>query len=56
MSTIFKNSKNRKTSDPYRLRFNLTDKMDLRDVDQCTALSDLVSTTHGRMSKSYPEK
>ena len=30
MDTIFMNSKNSKTSDPYRLLVNLTDKIDLR--------------------------
>ena len=30
MNTIFMNSENSKTSDPNRLLFNLTDKIDLR--------------------------
>ena len=30
MNTIFMNSKNIKTSDPYRLLLNLIDKIDLR--------------------------
>ena len=30
MDTIFMNSKNSKTSDTYRLLFNLTDKTDLK--------------------------
>ena len=30
MNTIFMNSKNSKTSDPYRLLLNLTDKIDLK--------------------------
>ena len=30
MDTIFMNSKNNKSSDPHRLLFNLTDKIDFR--------------------------
>ena len=41
MSTIFMNSKNSRTSDPHRLLFNLTDKIDLRRKDKYIALSNL---------------
>ena len=39
MDSIFMNSENSKTSDPYRLLLNLTDKIDLRRKDKCVALS-----------------
>ena len=39
MSTIFMNSENSKTYDAARIRFNLTDKMDLRKGDKLVALS-----------------
>ena len=39
MNTIFMNSKNSKTSDPYRLLLNLTDKIDLRRKGKYIALS-----------------
>ena len=35
------NSENSKTCDAHRLRLNLTDKIDLRRDENCTALSDL---------------
>ena len=35
------NSKNRKTSDPYRLLLDLTDKTDIRNKDKYFALSNL---------------
>ena len=35
------NSKNRKTSDPHRLLFDLTDKTDKRNKDTYIALSNL---------------
>ena len=41
MNTIFMNSKNSETSDPYRLILNLTDKIDLRRKDKYTVLSNL---------------
>ena len=41
MSITFMNLVNSKASDARRLRFNLTDKMDLRSVDKRVALSDL---------------
>ena len=39
MNTIFMNSKNSKKSDPYRLLYNLTDKIDLKRSDKYLALS-----------------
>ena len=39
MNTIFVNSGNSKTSDPHRLILNLTDKINLKRVDKCVALS-----------------
>ena len=41
MGTIFMNSKNSKTSIPYRLLLNLTDKANLKRSDKYVALSDL---------------
>ena len=41
MDTIFMNSENSKTSDPHRLLFNLTDKINLRRSDKYVALSNL---------------
>ena len=41
MNTIFMNSRNSKTSGPYRLLLNLTDKIDLRIKDKYIALSNL---------------
>ena len=45
MNTIFMNSENNRTSDVHRLRFNLTDKIDLQRADDHVALSNL--TTQG---------
>ena len=41
MNTIFVNSGNSKTSDPHRLILNLTDKINLKRIDKCVALSNL---------------
>ena len=41
MNTIFMNSNNSKTSDPYRILLNLTDKIELRRKDKYVALSNL---------------
>ena len=38
MNTIFRNSENSKTSDPYRLLLNLSDKINLKRSDNCLAL------------------
>ena len=39
MDTIFMNSGNSKTSDPHRLLFNLSDKINLKRSDKYVALS-----------------
>ena len=41
MDTIFMNSKNSKTSEPYVLILKLTDKLDLRIGEKSIALSNL---------------
>ena len=41
MNTIFMNPKNSKTSDPYKLLINLTDKIELRRKNKYIALSNL---------------
>ena len=48
------NSENSKTSDPYRLLLNLTEKIDLRRKDQYIALSNLsIYYTWKNIKKSY---
>ena len=41
MDTIFMNSENRKTSEPFVLMFKLTDEIDLRRGEKSIALSNL---------------
>ena len=41
MDTVFMNLKNSKTSEPYVLVLNLTDKLDLRRSDRYVTLSNL---------------
>ena len=41
MDTIFRNSKNSKISDCYRLFLNLSDKIDIKRSDECVAWSNL---------------
>ena len=41
METIFVNRKNSKTSDPYRFRLDLTDKLNLKDPKKNIALANL---------------
>ena len=41
MDTIFRNSKNSKTSDSHRLLLNLSDKINLKRSDKYVALSNL---------------
>ena len=41
MAIIFMNSKNSKASDPHRLLFNLTDRVNLKRCDKYVALSNL---------------
>ena len=45
MDTIFMNSKNRETSDPHRLLFNLSDKIALKINDKYLQ----AFTKHGKM-------
>ena len=54
MDTIVMNSKNSKTSDPHRLLFNLSDKINLKGSDKCVALSNLsIYYTWKNIKKSY---
>ena len=54
MNNIFMNSENSKTSDPHRLLFNLTDKIDLRRKDKYIALLNLsIYYTWKNIKKSY---
>ena len=41
METFFMNSKNSKTSEPYKFKYDLIDKLDLRNPNQNTALANL---------------
>ena len=41
MNTTFLNSENTTTSDPHKVVLNLADKMNLKKVDKCIALSRL---------------
>ena len=41
MDIIFMNSKNSKTSDPYKLLLNLSDKLELKRSDKYVVLSNL---------------
>ena len=51
MGTIFMNSENSKTTDPYRLLLNLTNKINLMRNEKCVALSTLVFTTMEKYKK-----
>lgn len=42
MNTIFRFSKNSKTSDPYRLMLNLSGKINLKRSEKCVALSNFM--------------
>ena len=54
MNTIFMSSENSKTSDPHRLLFNLTVKIDLRRKDKYIALSNhSIYYTWEKIKKSY---
>ena len=48
MATIFMNSENSKTSEPYVLILNLTDKLDLRIGEKSITLSNLSISSHGK--------
>ena len=41
METFFMNTKNIKTSEPYRLKYDLIDKLDLRNPNKNMALANL---------------
>ena len=41
METFFINTKNSKTSEPYRFKYNLIDKLDLRNLNKNLALVNL---------------
>ena len=49
MDTIFMNSENSKTPEPYRLLLNLADIMDLRRSSKYGALWNLVNIIHGKI-------
>ena len=51
MDTVFMNSENSKTSDPYRLVIILSDKIDLKRSDKYVPLSNLTFTIHGNKQK-----
>ena len=54
MDTIFMNSGNSKTSDPQRILFNLSDKINLKKSDKYVALSNLnIYYTWRNIKKSY---
>ena len=54
MDIIFINSENSKTSDPYILLLNLTDKINLKRSDKYVALSNLrIYYTWKNIKKSY---
>ena len=57
MDTIFVNSENSKTSDPYRLLPNLTEKINLKRSDKYVALSNLsIHYTRKKIKKWYKNK
>ena len=41
METFFMNTKNSKTSEPHRSRYNLIDKLDLKDPNEDMTLANL---------------
>ena len=41
METFFMNSKNSKTSEPYKFKYDLIDKLDLRNPNKNMALANL---------------
>ena len=45
------NSKNNKTSDPYRLLFNFTDKINLKRSDKYIALGDVQLLRNHKVTK-----
>ena len=53
MDTIFMNSENSKTTDPYRLLLNLSNKINLKKSDKYVTLSNLSIYTWENIKKSY---
>ena len=53
MDTIFMNSKNSGTSDPYKLLLNLADKINLKRSDKYVAFSNLSIYYTWKNTKSY---
>ena len=49
MKTIFMNSKNSATSDPHRLLFNLTDKINLKKVINMLLYLIFAYAIHGKI-------
>ena len=49
MNAIFMNSKNSKTSDPYRLLLNLTDKKDFKEKINILLYQILAFTIHRKI-------
>ena len=49
METFFMNSKNSKTNKPYKFKYDLIDKLDLRNPNKNMALANLSIITLGKM-------
>ena len=57
MAAVFTNSKNSKTSDPYRLLVNLTFEINLKRSDKYVALSNIsIYYTWKKLKSSYKKK
>ena len=57
MTAVFTNSKNSKTSDPYRLLVNLTFEINLKKSDKYVALSNIsIYYTWKKLKSSYKKK
>ena len=54
MDTIFMNSENSKTSEPYVLILKLTDKLDLRRGEKNIALSNIILYNNNKFKISTP--
>ena len=56
MSTIFRNSENSKTSDPYRLLLNFSDEIRQKNSDKDGSLSNLsISYIWKNIKRSYKD-
>ena len=55
MNATFMNSENSKTSEPYRLLLNLSDKVNLKSSDKYVALSNLSISYTWKNIKSHPK-